>query len=130
MLLDSGGYKKTNQGQWMLGHMRKYSILFLNLLLVVIVLLNIGGCSVLVSKPRIAKIRIQGLDNKYHECFVSLSGISSENDLDIQISKNYAVQIDFEWLWDSDTNTYLGPEKPQDEASPSLTPWMMCKYRF
>ena len=110
--------------------MRKYSILFLKLLLVVIVLLNIVGCSVLVSKPRIAKIRIQGLDNKYHECLVSLDGISSENDLDIQISKKYAVQIDFEWLWDSDTKTYLSPERPQDEADTPLEPWMLCKYRF
>lgn len=121
--------KKSNQGQNTWGHMRKYSVFFLTLLMVIIVLLTMSGCSLLISKPRIAKIRIQGLDNKYHECIVSLDGISSENDMDIQISKNYAVQIDFEWLWDSDSKTYLGPETPQDEAPP-LTPWMLCKYRF
>jgi hypothetical protein len=109
--------------------MRRCTLLFLSLLIVMSVLLNISGCSVLISKPHVAKIRIQGLDNKYHECIVSLDDTSSNN-MDIQISKNYAVQIDFEWLWDSDMEARLSPETPQEEIIPPLTPWMLCKYRF
>jgi len=110
--------------------MHRRSIILSTLLLAIIATLLVSGCSIFISTPRTATIHIQGLDNKYHEYIVALEDPAGETSLDIQISKKYAVQFDFEWLWDSDDSTLLFDDNANENIMPALTPWMLCKYRF
>lgn len=90
----------------------------------------ISGCSIFISKPRVAKINIQGLDNKHYEYIVTLDEPVADTNLDIQISKHYTVQIDFEWLWNSGADNLSGFGATNEDMIPPLVPWMLCKYRF
>ena len=102
-----------------------------NLLACIGLLIWLYGCSVFISTPRIARINIQGLDNKYREYIVPLDAPSPDKNLDIPITKHYAIQLDFDWLWESGNKTqpYYYDSFDEDTAAP-LTPWMLCKYRF
>jgi hypothetical protein len=110
--------------------MRRLSFTLSTLLMAIIATLLVSGCSIFISTPRTATIHIQGLDNKYHEYIVALDDPATETSLDIQISKKYAVQLDFEWLWDSDDSPLLLDDNAIENTMPALTPWMLCKYRF
>ena len=110
--------------------MDRFAFMLAAMLLVTGILLTINGCSVFISTPRTAKIHIQGLDNKYYDCIVNLDDDAVGTNLDIEISKKYAVQLDFEWLWDSDNGAQLDHEIANEDIIPPLSPWMLCKYRF
>lgn len=101
-----------------------------SLLLVIVAMLTTNACSIFISTPRTARIHIQGLDNKYYDCIIALDEPTAKTNMDIRISKNYAVQLDFEWLWDADSDAELRQEDPETDIIPPLTPWMLCKYRF
>lgn len=91
------------------------------------------GCSVFISTPRVARIQMQRLDNKWVEYVVNLEDPTQSN-VGIRLNHDYSLQLDFEWLWHMDkradiyTDTYL--EADADFEDPRLTPWMLCKYRF
>jgi hypothetical protein len=104
---------------------------FITVMSAIILLASISGCSIFISTPRTAKIHIQGLDNQHYDYTIALDEPSAEANLDIRISKRYAVQLDFDWLWDSagDSRTSLYNSVDEDMI-PLLVPWMMCKYRF
>lgn len=96
-------------------------------------MLSVTGCSVFISTPRVARIHVQRLDNKFVEYVVNLENPTQSN-LGIRLSNDYSLQLDFEWLWHMDersdlyTDIYLEPEG--DFEDPQLTPWMLCKYQF
>jgi hypothetical protein len=89
------------------------------------------GCSIFVSTPPTAKIRIQGLDNELYEYVVTLDRPLDETNIGFKISKNYTLQLDFEWLWDSATDSRIDNNLMADEDTlPLLVPWIVCNYRF
>lgn len=90
----------------------------------------VSGCSIFISTPRTAKIHIQGADNHHYDYVIPLDTPCNETNLDIKITKNYAVQLDFDWLWDATID--MAPERLTDSEDmiPPLVPWMLCKYRF
>jgi hypothetical protein len=89
------------------------------------------GCSVLVSSPPTAKFRIQGLDNKIYEYVITLDKPVGETNVEIRISKNNTLQLDFEWLWDSMADTEIDYNHlAGEDMAPPLVPWMVCNYRF
>lgn len=92
-------------------------------------ILAVSGCSVFISTPRVAHFQVQRLDDKFIEYVVNLDD-PTETDLDIHINNRYTIQLDFEFLWDSDENAEIYVESYTDPADPMLAPWMLCKYRF
>ncbi len=104
---------------------------FITVLSVISMLVTISGCSIFISTPRTAKIHIQGLNNQHYDYVIALDEPATEANLDITISKKYAVQLDFDWLWGSGFDTRMGYYNSVDEDKiPPLVPWMLCKYRF
>lgn len=87
------------------------------------------GCSVFISTPRVARYQVQGLDNQFCEFVVALDE-PCEGNMDIRITDRYAIQFDFEWLWNADTDVTAGSASADPMVEPSLEPWMICKYRF
>ncbi len=87
------------------------------------------GCSVFISTPRVARYHVQGLDNQLMEYRVPIDS-PSEGNLDIQLSDHYAIQFDFDWLWNTDADISDFAVSDDTSAAPSLAPWMLCKYRF
>jgi hypothetical protein len=94
-------------------------------------ILAMSGCSVFISTPRVAHFQVQRLDDKFIEYVVNLDD-PTETDLDIHINNRYAIQLDFEFLWDSEdeSSSEIYVESYTDPADPMLVPWMLCKYRF
>jgi hypothetical protein len=91
----------------------------------------ICGCSIFVSTPPTAKYRIQGLDNKFYEYVITLDEPVNETNVGFRISNNYTLQLDFEWLWDSATDSRIAYNYLADEdMAPPLVPWVVCNYRF
>lgn len=91
----------------------------------------ITGCSIFISTPRTAKIHIQGLNNQHYDYIVPLDDPDCESNLNIKISKRYALQLDFEWLWDATIDIASDRNLPTSEnLIPPLVPWMVCQYRF
>lgn len=100
-------------------------------LLAICMVAAICGCSIFVSAPSTAKIRIQGLDNKLYEYVITLDEPADETKVGFQISKNYTLQLDFEWLWDYSTGSQIEYNYLADEDMlPPLVPWIVCNYRF
>jgi hypothetical protein len=95
----------------------------------VALMLAATGCSVFISTPRVARIRIQDLDNQLIEYVVNLDGTTLP-DSGIPLTGKYTLQLDFEWLWNMDrqpdTHRVTAPHCEETQ----LTPWMLCKYRF
>ncbi len=111
--------------------MRKRSDQLLTLLSVICLMVSISGCSIFISTPRTARIHIQGLDNKHFEYIIPLDDTTAETKLDIRISKNYTLQLDFDWLGDPGRESLIDYSPAADkEMIPPLAPWMSCKYRF
>jgi hypothetical protein len=104
-----------------------------SLVAVIAFILAATGCSVFISTPRVARIHVQRLDNKFVEYVVNIENPTQSN-LGIRLNNDYSLQLDFEWLWRMDdrsdiySDTYL--EADIDYEDPQLTPWMLCKYRF
>ena len=73
---------------------------------------------------------IQGLDNQHYDYIIPIDEPATEANLDIRISKRYAVQLDFDWLWDSDRENRTDYATTDEDPIPQLVPWMLCKYRF
>ena len=100
-------------------------------ILVTGIVVMICGCSIFVSTPRTAKIYIHGSDNNLNEYIIALEEPVDETNVGIRISKNYTLQLDFEWLWDSGTDSRLITNfQDNDDAASPLVPWIVCKYRF
>lgn len=121
---------QETQQRWgliMIEHIKRYGMIVLAAALVSG--LATTGCSVFISTPRVARFHVQRPDNKFIEYYVNLDD-PSETNLDIHLTNRYTVQLDFEWLWDSDEPSELYLETNADPADPLLVPWMLCKYRF
>ena len=103
---------------------------FLTVLSAICLMVSISGCSIFISTPRTAKIHIQGLDNQHYDYIIPIDEPATEANLDIRISKRYAVQLDFDWLWDSDRENRTDYATTEEDTIPQLVPWMLCKYRF
>ncbi len=98
-------------------------------LIVISTLLITAGCSIFVSTPREARIEIQGLDNQLHEYIIALDD-PTETTLDINLTRRYTIQLDLQWLWDTNETLQLDVENLEEHAIAPLSPWMICKYRF
>jgi hypothetical protein len=91
----------------------------------------ICGCSILVSTPRTAKFHIQGLNDKLYEYVITLDEPVDEANVGFRISKNYTLQLDFEWLWYTDTDSRIEYYRlTSEDELPPLVPWIVCNYRF
>lgn len=89
------------------------------------------GCSVFVSTPPTAKFRIQGLDNKLNEYVITLDEPVDATNVGLRISKNYTLQLDFEWLWNPNSESQIEYNYlPNEDTLPPLVPWVVCNYRF
>lgn len=89
------------------------------------------GCSVFVSTPPTAKFRIQGLDNKLNEYVITLDEPVDATNVGFRISKNYTLQLDFEWLWNPNSESQIEYNYlPNEDTLPPLDPWVVCNYRF
>lgn len=89
------------------------------------------SCSMFISTPRVAHIQINGADNhQLDEYIVVLDPEYDENLIDIQITDRYAINLDFQWLFNAaigdETTSTDGPS----ELDWSATPWMVCTYKF
>ncbi len=97
-------------------------------LIICCLLVWVSGCSIMISTPRTAEIRVQGLNNQFRSEFVTLDDLIEQN-LDIPLSDSYALMLDFQWLIGSndelDSEANLPPM-----AEPELAPWLMCAFRF
>jgi hypothetical protein len=102
----------------------------ITVLSVISLMVTVSGCSIFISTPRTAKIHIQGLDNRHYDYIIALDEPSAEANLDISISKHYAVQLDFDWLWGSASDSRIDYNSLDEDIIPPLIPWMLCKYRF
>jgi len=100
-------------------------------MLPLIALLSLGltGCSVFISTPQVARIHMQRPDNKFVDYIINLDD-PCETNLDIRLNNKYALQVDFDWLWNMDERSEIYNETEVDAADARLTPWMLCKYRF
>jgi hypothetical protein len=89
------------------------------------------GCSIFVSTPPTANYRIQGLDDKLYEYVIALDEPTDETNVEFKISRNYTLQLDFEWLWDAGTGSEMDYDHLTDEDMLlPLVPWVVCNYRF
>jgi hypothetical protein len=93
------------------------------------IFLIFSGCSVLVATPHVTHIPVKGINNEMGE-YIIVTDDPRESDLDIKITDRYAIKLDFQWLWnkqtESNTVTYF-----DDEDNPYVTaPWVTLKYRF
>ena len=87
------------------------------------------GCSVFISTPQVALYHVQDLNNQLNEFMVPID-TPNEGNMDIHLSDRYAVQFDFEWLWNTDADMAAAATSSEACTAPSLAPWMVCKYRF
>ena len=99
------------------------------LLLVCWIALLISGCSVLVATPYEARVQVKGLNNQLNEYVIILNS-PPESDLDIQLTNNYAIKLDLQWLWDENFLNQPEFNLNGESATAPLTPWLTCKYRF
>jgi hypothetical protein len=93
-------------------------------------LLMTNACSLLATPSHAAHIQITGLNKQIGEFVIALDTYN-DDDMDLRLSDHYALRLDFKWLWDADndaSNMYI--KRDTEEFSPTLTPWLTCKYRF
>ncbi len=86
------------------------------------------GCSIFIAPQRTARVQINGIGNHVNEIVVFLDDLT-DTDLDIQLTENYAVRLDLQWLW-SQEFTLFEPEPLDRQNPPLLSPLVSCKYRF
>ena len=82
-----------------------------------------------VDIPRVARVPISGLNNQLNEYIIELDDLGQE-DLEVRLTDHYAIQLDFQWLWDENKTPDVTTDELFDEANAPLSPWMTCKYRF
>lgn len=104
-------------------------------MMVLMAILVTTGCSILISTPPVARIQIYGTDNKVSEYVVVLEHKPSQSTIDIPITDRYAINLDFQWLMGSDyayqnNQTDVDIDLNEKYQERSVTPWMMCTYRF
>lgn len=92
-------------------------------------LLMTAGCSIFISTPRVAHVRITGLNNQLSEYVIRLDDLTEAN-LDIPLNAHYALRLDLQWLEDDSDAINPDIHLMRDDASPRFSPWVMCKYRF
>ncbi|MGD9216475.1 MAG: hypothetical protein PVJ84_16810 [Desulfobacteraceae bacterium] len=109
----------------MIGNINRVSMM------VVLVALMVAatGCSVFISTPRVACIRIHDLDNKWIEHVINIDDPPT-SDSGIQLGNKYRLQLDFDWLWNTGRRSEIYMEAATDLDESKLTPWMLCKYNF
>ena len=93
-------------------------------------LLMFSGCSMFISTPRVAHIQIHGMDSRIDDYAVVLDPQCKETTFDIRISDRYAINLDFEWLFNATTGIESINPDGRTDMDWSGTPWMMCTYRF
>lgn len=93
-------------------------------------LLPCMGCSMLITTPKVASIKIHGIDNRLNEYLVVLDPEYSEHMIGIQISDRYALNLDFEWLIDATIGFDEADIPGQPCEDIAVSPWMMCTYKF
>ena len=108
----------------------RHAKICLQWLLIIMVWFGASGCSILVAKPPTAHVQIDGLNHQIGEFVVALNP-TDQQQLDIHLGRQYALRLDFRWLWDQDrgSSQFYVQQDPDDFQAP-LTPWMTCKYRF
>ncbi len=97
---------------------------------IVLALLWTAGCSVLISTPPVARIQIHGSNNQLSEYIVVLEAEPSSSSFDIPITDNYALNLDFQWLFGEEFDLSTADDQNQSMQEPIVSPWMMCTYRF
>lgn len=82
----------------------------------------------MISTPRQAEIRVQGLNDRVRVEVVSLDDLLESN-MEIPISERYALMLDFQWLVGTD-DTLDAETHRQSIVDTELAPWLICNYRF
>mgnify|MGYP001078631441 CR=1 FL=1 len=100
----------------------------LTALILCCLLLWASGCSIMISTPRQAEIRVQGLNDQFRSEFVTLDDLVEQN-LEIPLSDSYTLMLDFQWLLGSDDELDSDANLPTMVES-ELAPWLMCTFRF
>jgi hypothetical protein len=88
------------------------------------------GCSVLISTPPVARIQIHGLNNQTNVYIVALDAAPTQSTIDIRITDRYAINLDFQWLLGSNSESEMELTDDHLTQKPPIIPWMMCTYRF
>ena len=88
-----------------------------------------AGCAALPQSDQVVKIQIRGLNYPHAEIVFRVDS-PNESDLDIFITRHYAIRIGLEWLKGQDE--FLETDQMWFDTDPSgpLIPWVTCKYRF
>lgn len=82
----------------------------------------------MISTPRQAEIRVQGLNDQFRSEFVTLDDLVEQN-LEIPFANSYTLMFDFQWLLGSDDEPDSEENLPSRVES-DLAPWLMCTFRF
>ncbi len=82
----------------------------------------------MISTPRQAEIRVQGLNDQFRSEYVTLEDLVEQN-LEIPLSNSYTLMLDFQWLLGSDDELDSEANLPS-RVEPELAPWIMCAFRF
>jgi hypothetical protein len=100
----------------------------LQALIIGCLLVWVSGCSIMISTPRQAEIRVQGLNDQFRSEFITLDDLVEQN-LEIPLANSYALMLDFQWLLGSDDELDSEANLPSRVES-ELAPWLMCTFRF
>lgn len=100
----------------------------LQALIICCLLVWVSGCSIMISTPRQAEIRVQGLNDQFRTEFVTLDDLVEQN-LEIPLANNYTLMLDFQWLLGSDDELDSAAYLPSPVES-ELAPWLMCTFHY
>lgn len=82
----------------------------------------------MISTPRQAEIRVQGLNDQFRSEFVTLDDLVEQN-LEIPLANSYTLMLDFQWLLGSDDEPDSEVNLPSRVES-DLAPWLMFTFRY
>lgn len=100
----------------------------LQALIICCLIVWLSGCSIMISTPRQAEIRVQGLNDQFRSEFVTLDDLVEQN-LEIPFANSYTLMLDFQWLLGSDDEPDSEENLPS-RVEPDLAPWLMFTFRF
>lgn len=87
------------------------------------------GCSVFMSTPRVAHVKITGLNNQLSEYVINLDDLT-ESDMDIPLNDHYAIRLDLELMCSDQDLMNSDSRLTREEPGAQFSPWVMYKFRF
>lgn len=100
------------------------------MLMIILMISAIAGCSTFSSPSPIAYIHIKGPGNQTKQFVLPLEIPATEEALDLHLSDRYMIKFDLQWLWyEKEDILLIDTDDPEGFIAP-LTPWMILKYHF